>query len=113
MARWVDTIQPGDVLRFRSGALRTVLDVSKRRDGRLHSAHFAIKVCSWTHRGYTILGRSDLLDRLEYRTLARIPLDRFQVPSRLVAEIERMRRARGPADFVPQVTCCDVVGVFE
>jgi len=103
---WLDSIRPGDVLRFRTGTLRTVLDVSHRPNGTVHSVMFAIRHCSWTNRGYTIIDRAGLLDRVDGPTNARINLARQPIAQRLLED------ARHPVPHTG-ITCCEVIGVFE
>jgi hypothetical protein len=107
VSHWLDSVQPGDVIRFKSGALRTVLDVW-RDNGRVRSVTFPILHCSWTKRGYTVYRRGDLTPHVLCLTRAKMPLHKFPLAQRLIKDLH----TNGPPrEGSP--SCCDVVGVFE
>lgn len=102
---WVDDIEPGMVILFKSGALRTAISVSRRAGGHVHSVTFAILRCSWTKRPATVLERTDLKTRARCITRARIDLEKTH-GAQLVLKDLKDHMAR-------EVKCCDVIGVFE
>lgn len=111
---WIDKLKPGDVVLFKSGALRTVLEVTHRTHNpkRLLCAMFTILHCSWTKRPYTSLERSDIAQRAQCVTRARVNLAKH--PAALLAIADSHIRgfdANGEPNRV--ATCCDVIGVFE
>lgn len=57
---WRETLKVGDVLRTPSKDFRVVRKVSRRKSGLIWGVTLAIRRCSWTHRAYTVLTRSDL-----------------------------------------------------
>jgi hypothetical protein len=118
---WLDTIKAGDVILFKSGALRTVLKCSFRNDyglgRRLAGACFPILHCSWTERGYTVYCRSDLVPVVDCLTVAKINLSKYPTALRLLKDLSgrggpvtgkapNYRRVRGSS-------CCDVIGAFS
>ena len=108
MTHWLDTLQVGDVVRFRSKkrvVLRTVLSVRYRAPGRLLCVSFVIMACSWTERPYTVLTRADLVQRALCKTKARVDITRY--PAAMAAKADRGRVGAHRETF-----CCDVVGVF-
>lgn len=107
MTCWLDALQPGDVVRFRSGALRTCMRVN-RSHGEVRGAWFPILRCSWTTRGHTVIGRTDLLQRAECITRAKINLSRYPVARALLEDLH----GKG-AYHADGASCCDVIGVFE
>lgn len=58
--RWFDTVQVGDVLVSPSGKHRVVRGVKRYSNGDLRCLTFAIKRCTWTNRGHTYYGFTDL-----------------------------------------------------
>lgn len=111
---WIDQLKPGNVVLFKSGALRTVLEVTHRtRDnGRLLSAMFTIMHCSWTKRPYTHLERSDIAQRAQCVTQARVNIAKHPAAVLAIADsYVRGLDAEGKPNRV--ATCCDVIGVFE
>lgn len=111
---WIDRLKPGDVVKFKSGSLRTVLEVTYRThdNGRLLCAMFTILHCSWTKRPYTILERSDIAQRGQCVTRARVNLAKH--PAAVLAIADSCIRGlddKGEPNRV--ATCCDVIGVFE
>jgi len=63
--RWVDQLQVGDVVLFKSGTRRTVIH-AVLKSNRLLAVDFTITRCSWTKRP-TTLSRTDLLQRAARR----------------------------------------------
>ncbi len=107
MRDWTNRLQPGDVVRFRSGALRVVRAV--RHPERPTSSYgeiyrssitFAIKRCSWTHRCYTVYTSSDLRTLGCSMTRAKVSL-RKKIDRLIMAELELN-------PLKPTLTCCDV-----
>ena len=98
---WMADLRVGDVIARPNGAWRIVRAVSRYKNGDLSSVTLAIRRCSWTRRGVTVLGYTDLR-RLNYRRVARnakmtTPLD------------DRIRQACEFRDHC--VTCHEVRGV--
>lgn len=129
---WLDDVKPGDVVRFKSGALRTALTVShydgKNNRGRQHrmpaglvyAVHFPILHCSWTKRGHTVFFRTELLTLGECLTRAHVNLEAYPTAQALVRDIQY--RHPGPlakraedivAHYEKGSTCCDVIGAFS
>lgn len=98
---WIDLLQIGDVVRFPSGRLRTVVGLGRvsGRLGRVTHVEFPILCCSWTKRGTTVINRFEVVARGGRPTIARVNLQRPGLGRRL---------AKGEP-----VTCCEVIGVFE
>lgn len=111
---WFDiegAIKPGDVVRMKTGRLRTVLRVSYEGPNgygpkRLRSVTFAILRCSWTKRGYTSYNRTDLRAIIDCKTRARVNLMHYDVARRILKENYQRAECR-------EIYCCDVIGVFE
>ena len=129
---WLDDVKPGDVIRFKSGALRTALTVSrytgKNNRGRPHrmpaglvyGVHFPILHCSWTKRGHTLLIRSELLRLGECVTRAHINLESYPTAQALLRDIAHKHTgplAKSVEEIVAYVedcsSCCDVIGAFS
>lgn len=129
---WLDDVKPGDVVRFKSGALRTVLTVSRydgnNNRGRPHrmpaglvyAVCFPILHCSWTKRGYTVFFRTELLTLGECLTRARVNLENYPAARALLRDIAY--RHTGPlakrvedivAHYEDGSSCCDVIGTFS
>ena len=103
---WMRRVVVGSVLAGDSGTWRVVREVSRYANGDLRSVVFAIRRCSWTHRCYTILGYTDLIQR----GFRMVPVR----PRRLRSKLDRtIRRAlHQPGYERPYAaTCCDVEGV--
>lgn len=121
---WLDDAKPGDVIRFKSGALRTALrvlyaDGLRRRgqlvalpEGLVWGIQFPILRCSWTKRGHTGMCRSVLLERAVCITRAHIDLRKFPVAQALIRDLDHPCPKEG-AHHEPGAACCDVIGVFE
>jgi hypothetical protein len=121
---WLDAIQPGDVIRFKSGALRTALIVMRsdgvRRRGQsraipkgfVWSVQFPILHCSWTTRGHTGIHRWDLIQRAECITRARINLEKYPTALALIDDATHPAPKDG-AYHADGASCCDVIGVFS
>jgi hypothetical protein len=103
---WIDTLRVGDVVRFKSGKLRTVVGVGYK-DGKVSSVGFPILVCSWTGRGYTVLARSDLKIRAQCKTIVKIDLSKHVVGTKLLEECSQVGKD------LKLVSCCEIVGVIE
>ena len=58
--QWMRDVKAGDVLVSPSGMLRVVRGVARYSCGALSSLDFAIRRCSWTRRGHTVYGYTDL-----------------------------------------------------
>jgi hypothetical protein len=102
---WVDDLDAGYIVLFRSGVIRAVLDAFKRPDGRLVCVAMPILHCSWTRAGITFV------DRWQFRTTARLhvgwlDIRRQPLMRELLKNMHLGRRDR-------TLTCCDVVGVVE
>ena len=102
---WIDTLQAGDIVRFKNGAFRTVVEVGYRANGRLLAAVFPILRCSWTRRPHTTIHRGDLLNVAERKEPGRIAIRRYPAARTILADLT----TRGP-DRVG--SCCDVIGSF-
>jgi hypothetical protein len=110
---WFDdegALRPGDVVRMKSGRLRTILQVSYQGPNgygpvRIRSLVFPILHCSWTERGYTIYYRTQLIAALDCKTRARVNLMHYEAARRILKE------QYGQASRY-EITCCEVVGVF-
>lgn len=107
MKDWTNRLQPGDVVRFPSGALRVVRAVkhpdrptSSYGDIYRSSITFSIKRCSWTHRCHTTYTSSDLRTLGCVKTRAKVLL-RKKI-DRLISEELRLNPDK------PMLTCCDV-----
>jgi len=103
---WMRDVVVGSVLAEGSGAWRVVRDVHRYNDGDLRSVNFAIRRCSWTHRCYTVIGYSDLIQR----GFRMVPVK----PRRLTTALDRKihRAIHEPCSKRPYAaTCCDVEGV--
>lgn len=102
---WVDDIEPGMVILFKSGKLRTAIDVVHRPDGALHSVEFAILRCSWTERPGTVIERTALIQRASCITRARVNLSKSPIAQSILRDIRDV--------LLRETHCCDVIGVFE
>lgn len=67
---WIDELQVGDIITCPSGDMRMVRMVNRHkyndrhnRSGRVWTITLAIRNCSWTGKGYTVLNRSDIKTR--------------------------------------------------
>lgn len=102
--QWLREVQVGDVLKV-NGRLRVVRGVSHGPFPWSRSNYsFAIKRCSWTHRGYTVYTSSDLItlgvQQMNKRIRLRTKLDRL-----LARDIKE-------SPDKPILTCCDVEGMY-
>lgn len=110
MSDWTNSIEKGDVLRARSGALRIVRDVKHSlvtRGGRAHvrtSVSFLIKRCSWTKRCVTVLHSNDLKSQGYVKTGARSKLN-----TAFDWAVEQELTLPRPTDV--KLRCCDVKGL--
>jgi len=68
---WMRTVEVGDVLQERQGAMRVVRRVTRYSNGDLATVTLAIRRCSWTRRAYTVLFYTDLRIR-GFRKIARL-----------------------------------------
>jgi hypothetical protein len=110
---WFDeqgAIRPGDVVRMKTGRLRTVLQVSYQGPNgygpvRIRSVVFPILHCSWTERGYTIVDRTMLIATIDCKTRARVNLMHYDAARRILKE-------QFESGSKYEITCCEVVGVF-
>jgi hypothetical protein len=102
---WMAGVVVGSVLREGSGAMRVVREVTRYNDGDLRCVTFAIRRCSWTHRCYTILGYTDLIQR----HFSMVPVR----PRRLRSALDRVIHTaiHQPAWEPYAAKCCDVEGV--
>ena len=102
---WVDDLDVGDLVQFKSGVVRTVISVSKRPDGRLFAAALPILHCSWTHAALTYV------DRWFMRTYGNlhvgwVDVKRYPMMRKLLTNLHASKQTR-------TMTCCDVIGVVE
>lgn len=103
---WRDYIKKGDVLRARSGDLRVVREVSTYskgwKAGMTRCITLVIRNCSWTHRPYTVLNRTDIA----YRGLQ---------PTGMTYDIDTEFDKDLAVDFKDtyrrKYDCCDVKGI--
>jgi hypothetical protein len=105
-ARWMKTLNLGDVIARPNGPWRIVRALSRRPDGTLHSLTVTINHCSWTGRCYTILMRSDLFT-YSYRKV-RVKTRRLDTDFDKKIATAIMGDER-PGHYT--VTCCDVEGI--
>ncbi len=102
--RWMLTLRVGAVI-TNGGAWRVVGDLSRYRDGRLHTVSLVIRRCSWTGRCYTVLNATDLR-LMGYRRVNVRPL-------KLKGKIDkRIHMAIHEKADQKSMTCCDVVGII-
>ena len=99
----INALEAGDVIRSRSGRLRTVIAVSRDKKGRT-AVYVPIMRCSWTHRTYTTLDRTMLRYGFTATNLRR-PFMRWKLGRLVAGDIGKGADRCGE--------CCDVVGVFQ
>ncbi len=105
----LDKLQPGHLIFSRAGTVRVVRKVTRweARSGPFRGrvvtyyADCTIRHCSWTHRCYTCLHRSELKRNYELVDVI-VPLD-----SELDRRIDEEIRNHGPRTM----SCCDVKGI--
>lgn len=108
---WMNSVSTGDVLKDMYGNLRVVRKVTRYserhpRAGLLKCVTFAIKRCSWTGRGDTVLTYTDLDYRGFKPTGRRLPL-RTAMDKKFKTYLSTAAYDR------KSVTCCDVIGVIS
>ena len=62
-AHWMPLVKVGSVLKAPSGDFRVVRSISRYDNGDLRAVDLAIRRCSWTHRAYTTVNYTDLIQR--------------------------------------------------
>ncbi len=106
---WRDSLEVGDVI-TNGGSWRIVRKVSRwsnhwSKETRVRSITLAIRHCSWTHRCYTVVTRSDLKQRGFKKVAARVQLKSSGIDAKIKAAIHQ-------DSWEPKLlTCCDVEGL--
>lgn len=103
---WPHDCEIGDILRDARGNLRTVIYLTRGKNGLPTSVSFPILRCSWTRRPYTTLNYTDLKARGFRPTGARVK--RIPVLMACVA----IQASKSTSDE-RSVYCWDTVGVIK
>ncbi len=102
--QWLDQIKIGDILLERGKSERTVREINRYKNGTMRSVSFSILRCSWTHRCYTTVTRSELKTRRfshsGKRKESASPIDKLIAHDLIYWEKEKQR-----------LDCCDVKGI--
>jgi hypothetical protein len=105
---WRDRLEIGSVIATPNGSWRIVRRVSRKPNGTIWGITCVIQRCSWTHRAYTVITRSDL----HQRGFRRIPVAPLALKTSGVdAKIQAAIRQGGCKRSELVLTCCDVEGL--